>query len=160
LHISVEERTDSVEEFFDFNNAGQQNAVDYQNLIENGAPEGERSEEFQRVVWHLAAQGKNAQQIAEELAQHPAGIGAKYAGRLLAEVQRSHGKWQQRQQTSTTGGAQTAAGTPWPQIRVVAGEIPRVVAEAEAALLAYKMEILSAWWAHGAAGAYEVRGIG
>ena len=143
MHISVEEiETDSVEEFFDFNNAGQQNAVDYQDLIENGAPEGERSEEFQRVVWHLAAQGKNAQQIAEELAQHPDGIGAKYAGRLLAEVQRSHGKWQQRRQTSATGGgAQTAAGTPWPQIRVVAGEIPRVVAEAEAALLAYKMEI-------------------
>ena len=143
LHISVEEiEADSVENFFDFNNAGPQNAVDYQDLIENGAPEGERSEEFQRVVWHLAAQGKNAQQIAEELAQHPAGIGAKYAGRLLAEVQRSHGKWQQRRQTSATGGgAQTAAGTPWPQIRVVAGEIPRVVAEAEAALLAYKMEI-------------------
>ena len=30
---------------------------------------------------------------------------------------------------------------PWPQIRVVAGELPRIVAEAEAALLAYRTEI-------------------
>jgi hypothetical protein len=125
--------------FFDFNSAGPQEAVDYQDLIENGAPEGERSEEFQRTVWHLASQGRSAEEIARELEQHPGGIGAKYAGRLLAEVQRSHGKWQRQRQTTT--GASTTAGAPWPQIRIVNGEIPRVVAEAEAALLGYGGEI-------------------
>src|SRR5262249_22724980 len=77
------------------------------------------------------------------------------------EVQRSYGKWQQQSQTGASGGGGTAGGgraaggtaggrtqapgprtgTPWPQIRVVAGEIPRVVAESEAALLAYDSEI-------------------
>jgi hypothetical protein len=125
--------------FFDFNTAGPQEAVDYQDLIENGAPEGERSEEFQRTVWHLASQGRSAEEIARELEQHPGGIGAKYAGRLLAEVQRSYGKWQRQRQTMT--GVSRTAGTPWPQIRIVNGEIPRVVAEAEVALLGYGGEI-------------------
>ena len=150
LHIAIEkiEKTEPGSAKFDFNNAGpQEAAVDYQGLIENGAPEGQRSEEFQRAVWHLASQGKSAEEIADELKKHPNGIGAKYAGRLLAEVQRSHGKWQERQRTSTTGGATGGAtgvatvGTPWPQIYIINGEIPRVVAEAEAALLGYGGEI-------------------
>jgi hypothetical protein len=125
----------------DFNDAGPQ--VDYDAVIANGAPAGDdRSKAFQRAVWHLADQGKSAEQIAEELARHPSGIGAKYAGRLLVEVQRSYGKWQSQRQAGATGGSAPASvGTPWPQIRVVAGEIPRVVAEAEAALLAYETEI-------------------
>ena len=80
----------------DFNNAGQQqqpDGIDYEELIRNGAPEGGRSELFQAVVWHLAAKGLSADQIAEELAQYPNGIGAKYAARLLAEVERSFAKW-------------------------------------------------------------------
>jgi hypothetical protein len=141
LQISVEEIEDEpAKDIFDFNDAGPQEPVtDYDDLIEAGAPQGERSEEFQRVVWHLSAQGKSAEEITKELAGHPTGIGAKYAGRLLIEVQRSHQKWQQQRQAGAVGSA--SAGTPWPQIRVVAGEIPRVVAEAEAALLAYGGEI-------------------
>lgn len=145
LVIGIEEIEPEKEEasgLLDFNDAGPQQ--DYQTIIENGAPQGERSEEFQRVVWHLASQSKSAEQIAEELAKHPSGISAKYAGRLLAEVQRSYSKFQQQRQAGATGGnapASAPTGTPWPQIRVVAGEIPRVVAEAEAALLAYKTEI-------------------
>jgi putative DNA primase/helicase len=81
------------EDEFDFNNAGPQQAPDYPDLIENGAPQGERSEEFQRVVWHLAGQGWSAERIAEELAKHPQGISEKYAGRLLTEVMRSFDKW-------------------------------------------------------------------
>jgi hypothetical protein len=154
LHIAVEEIEDeeseesepeSTRNFFDFNNAGpQEDVADYDHLIENGAPHGERSEEFQRTVWHLAAQGRSEEEIAEELARHSNGIGAKYAGRLLAEVRRSYGKWQQQRQASATGGSiavGATAGAPWPQIRVVASELPRVVAEAEAALLAYGHEI-------------------
>jgi hypothetical protein len=143
--ISVEEIEDEpAKDFFDFNNAGpQSDTVDYEDLIAGGALRGERSEEFQRTVWHLAAQGKSEEEIAEELEQHPAGIGAKYSNRLLIEVQRSYGKWQQHRQAGATGGSATApVGASWPQIRVVAGELPRVVAEAEAALLAYGCETL------------------
>src|SRR4029077_20310153 len=79
----------------------------YPDLIENGAaPGADRSKEFQRVVWHLAAQGWSAEQIAEELAKYPNGIGAKYAGRLLAEVTRSYEKWRVK-----TGGASVSPAT-------------------------------------------------
>jgi hypothetical protein len=142
LHIAIEEIEETESNFFDFNNAGPQASVDYDDLIENGAPKGERSEEFQRAVWHLAAQGQSAEEIAAGLASHSNGIGAKYAGRLLAEVQRSHAKWQRQRQTSATGGGTPAvAGTPWPQIRVVASELPRVINEAEQALLLYGAEV-------------------
>jgi hypothetical protein len=77
---------------YDFNTAGPQRDY-YRDLIENGAAPGDdRSERFAEVVWHLAACGFTAEQIAEELAKYPNGIGAKYAGRLEAEVARSFAK--------------------------------------------------------------------
>jgi hypothetical protein len=112
--ISVEPIDEENE--LDFNNAGpQQVAPDYPDLIENGAPQGVRSEEFQRVVWHLAGQGWSPDQIAEELAKHPTGIGAKYAGRLLTEVMRSFEKWRATTDVGVggaggAGGASAAAG--------------------------------------------------
>ncbi|MGA8694033.1 MAG: hypothetical protein WB689_09320, partial [Xanthobacteraceae bacterium] len=118
---------------FDFNNAGPQFDY-YRHLIENGAPEGERSERFQEVIWHLASSGWTAEQITDELAKHPNGIGLKYANRLLAEVTRSFGKWQSARQASAMGSS-AAAGAPWPQIQIKAGELPRVINEAEDALL-------------------------
>jgi hypothetical protein len=153
LHIGIEEIHDeeSVPDLLDFNNVGPQNVTDYQDLIENGAPQGERSEAFQRVVWHLASQGWTAEQIAEELAKHPHGIGSKYAGRLPIEVDRSYRKFEAHRRATVSGGATSGtaqataatapAGTPWPQIRVIASELPRVIAEAEAALLAYDGEV-------------------
>ncbi|SFJ72037.1 Predicted P-loop ATPase and inactivated derivatives [Bradyrhizobium sp. Gha] len=102
--ISVESLDEENE--LDFNNAGpQQVAPDYPDLIENGAPQGMRSEKFQRVVWHLAGQGWSPDRIAEELAKHPNGIGAKYAGRLVTEVMRSFEKWR-----ATAGGGAGGAG--------------------------------------------------
>jgi hypothetical protein len=81
--------------------------VDYwQDLIENGAPEGERSEKFQSVVDHLAAMGWTVEQITDELVRFPNGIGLKYAGRLLVEVQRSCEKWR-----AYVNGGTNAAGT-------------------------------------------------
>jgi hypothetical protein len=77
---------------FDFNTAGPQHDY-YRNLIENGALEGERSEKFQEVVWHLASSGWSIEQIVDEFAKYPNGIGFKYAKRLLAEVTRSYQKW-------------------------------------------------------------------
>ena len=102
---------------FDFNTAGAQTNDHYQDIIENGAPEGQRSEEFQRVVWHLASRGWSEDEIAEELAKHPHGIGAKYAGRLRNEVRRSYQKWRAHngataapQSQTGSGGAQSQAG--------------------------------------------------
>jgi hypothetical protein len=120
---------------FDFNDAASQ-SVDYDDLIRNGAPEGQRSELFQAVVWHLAGQGLAAEAITDELARHPNGIGQKYADRLYAEVLRSYGKWKTRKRAAAGGGA-----SPWPQILVTNGELPRVVNEAEAALLAAEVDI-------------------
>jgi hypothetical protein len=113
-----------------------------QDLIEKGAPIGKRSEAFQKVVSALAAQGLTSEQIVEILAKHPAGIAEKYAGRLPAEVARSFSKAQQQ-----AGGATNAAPSPvaspkpWPLIRIKAGELPRVVKEAEAALIALEAGI-------------------
>jgi hypothetical protein len=117
---------------FDFNTAGPQTDY-YRDLIENGAPEGERSEKFQEVIWHLAAMGWTIEQIVDELAKHPNGIGLKYANRLLAEVSRSFYKWQNYRRAAATGAA--SANAPWPQIQIKPGELPRVVNEAEDALL-------------------------
>jgi hypothetical protein len=125
---------------FDFNNAGRQDAPDYDSLIRNGAPEGDRSEAFQSVVWHLAGQGRTIEAITEELRKHPAGIGAKYADRLFEEVTRSYDKWRTRRRQAAGCDEETAVA-PWPQIRITPGELPRVTDEAETALLALKREI-------------------
>jgi hypothetical protein len=140
VHIAVEEVKDEApKNDYDLNDAGEQ-APGIQELIEKGAPVGQRSEAFQKAVWSLAAQGWTAEQIAEELAKHPNGVGAKYAGRLPAEVARSFGKWQTQQQAGTTGRpapapSPGAAPRPWPLIRIKNGELPRVVKEAENALI-------------------------
>jgi hypothetical protein len=123
----------------DFNTADRQRLLDYDALIRNGAPEGERSEAFAGVVWHLANQGWPAEQIFDELAKHPNGIGAKYADRLLAEVTRSYRKWQTHKRSAANGGAAPAGA--WPQIFVIKGELPRVVDEAEKALLGCGREV-------------------
>ena len=104
-------------------------------LIENGAPEGERSEKFQEVVWYLASMGWTIEQIVDELAKYPNGIGLKYANRLLAEVTRSFGKWQSHRRAGVTGSSAIPATMSWPQIQIRPGELPRVVSEAEDALL-------------------------
>lgn len=80
----------------DFNQASA--SINYDDIIQNGAPNGSRSEYFQAVVWHLAAQGKTIKEIATLLERHPNGIGAKYSGRLHTEVGRSYKKWQEQRQ--------------------------------------------------------------
>jgi hypothetical protein len=123
----------------DFNNAGSQDSLNYDDLIQNGAPEGERSELFQATVWHLAGRGRSAEQITDELARYPGGIGAKYADRLHTEVTRSFEKWRSRKRAAATGDA--APTGDWPQIYIRSGELPRVVNEAEDALLLLGREI-------------------
>src|SRR6516165_5037351 len=125
---------------FDFNTAGPQRDY-YREIIENGAPEGERSEKFQETVWHLASNGWSIEQIVDELAKYPNGISFKYSNRLLAEVTRSFGKWQSQRRGSAVGAGTPPNNSPWPQIHIVSGEIPRVVNEAEDALLLLGREI-------------------
>jgi hypothetical protein len=160
----------------DLNDAMPQSSEYFQDIIENGAPEGERSEKFAETVWHLAAGGMSVEEIVAELAKHPNGIGAKYARRLLAEVTRCFNKWRARRLTAITGGragltggssggggggnagaggatggvgagaAATAAlnvnvAPSWPQIRVIPSELPRIVNEAEDALIALGEEV-------------------
>src|SRR5262249_44481033 len=108
-------------------------------LIRNGAPEGERSEAFSAVIWHLAGQGWSAEQIVDELAKYPNGIGAKYAARLLTEVNRCYQKWRGQTRAAATG--RQAPSGEWPQIFVIKGELPRVVDEAEKALLGCGREV-------------------
>jgi hypothetical protein len=127
----------------DFNDAGKQDGgTDYDSLIHNGAPEGERSEAFNAVVWHLASKGMDVDTITDELAKHPNGIAAKYADRLYEEVARCYGKWLTAKRQAATGkAAGDATEKPWPTIQVIAGELPRIVNEAELALIDLDDEI-------------------
>jgi hypothetical protein len=143
----------------DLNTAGPQQSDYFRDVIENGVPEGERSERFAEVIWHLAGLGMSIEEIVEELSRHPNGIGAKYARRLLAEVTRCFNKWKSQRLAAVTGvggaggggsppGASAPAGAAgsmgssgstgfsgWSQIRVIPSELPRVVNEAEQALI-------------------------
>src|SRR5262249_38265023 len=101
---------------FDFNQSGSQ-GIDYDDLIRNGAPEGERSELFQAAVWHLASKGFTVEQITDELGQYPGGIAAKFADRLHAEVTRSVSKWRTRKRAAAIGGM-AENNSPWPQIYI------------------------------------------
>jgi hypothetical protein len=85
---------------FDFNQAGAQadtDKVDYDEVIRNGAPAGaDASALFHSVVGHLSGKGLSVDEIVEELAKWPTGIGQRYVGRLRQEVERSFKKWKSR----------------------------------------------------------------
>src|SRR6516164_4949236 len=125
----------------DFNDVGPQQSLSIDDIIRNGAPEGERSELFQKVVWNLAGKGWSIDQITDELARYPNGIAAKYANRLNTEVSRSYEKWRSRKRAAAGGSEIAPSATAWPQIFIRAGELPRVVNEAEDALLLLGREI-------------------
>jgi hypothetical protein len=139
------------DELFDLNQAEpQKQALDYDDLIKNGAPAPDRSDLFHSVIGHLYSQGLSEEDIVEELGRHPKGIGAKYAGRLSKEVHRSYTKWQSKKRAQATGQTTTGQASgqrtaqprvSGPQIKIVAGELPRVVDEAETALLASGYEL-------------------
>jgi hypothetical protein len=129
----------------DLNTAGPQHSTtpdDYENIIRNGAPVGNRSDLFQAVVWHLANRGKSINEIVEELAKHPDGIGQKYANRLHKEVTRSYDKWRARKHAAVGSiGGSGSSSTMWRQIYIRSGELPRIINEAEIALLELNAEI-------------------
>lgn len=115
-------------------------------LIECGAPEGERSEKFMHVVGWLKDYGRTAPEIVALLARHPAGIAEKYGNRLEVEVHRC---WNKAETKARNSGKRRKRPKPGPSpsdedgspdersvIAVVAGQVPRVVDETEAALIA------------------------
>ncbi|MGE3773436.1 MAG: phage/plasmid primase, P4 family [Gammaproteobacteria bacterium] len=61
-------------------------------LIEQGAPEGERSEKFYKAVRALQERGLDPAAIQSLLSAHPTGIAAKFIDRLGAEIERVLGK--------------------------------------------------------------------
>jgi hypothetical protein len=80
---------------FDFNNAG--TSVDYDDIIQNGAPAGaDASALFHSVVGHLSAKGMSIDEIVEELGRWINGIGQRYTGRLRQEAERSFAKWENK----------------------------------------------------------------
>ena len=101
------------------------------------------------MVWHLAGAGMSIEEIAEELARHPNGIGAKYAKRLLAEVTRCFNKWKTHRLTGVTGMAEEPRDLQLGPLghgrhqrrdelaadQVIPSELPRIVNEAEDALI-------------------------
>jgi hypothetical protein len=91
---------------FDFNDAAATGKVDYDDVIQNGAPEGvDVSAVFHSVVGHLSGKGMSIDEIVEELGRWPHGIGQRYAGRLRQEVERSFEKWQARRQPPISAAA-------------------------------------------------------
>lgn len=105
--------TNSASNLFDFN--VETEAVDYDALIRNGAPVGQRSDKFHSTVGHLARKGLSKEEIAEELAKHPGGIADKYesGGRLDREVERSHDEWNEtwRKEAEEVAKERASAGT-------------------------------------------------
>jgi Virulence-associated protein E len=87
-------------EKFDFNTAGTASAddkIDWDNVIQNGAPAGcDVSALFHSVIGHLAASNKSVDQIIDELSKWPNGIARRYTGRLRGEVERSFEKWRSK----------------------------------------------------------------
>jgi hypothetical protein len=100
---------------------------DWDDIIRNGAPQGDRSELFHGSVWHLANKGLNVDQIVDQLARYPDGIALKYADRLHQEVARSYEKWKQHQSP--------AERQDLPIIYSIDGQIARMVDEAQGALI-------------------------
>jgi hypothetical protein len=88
----------------DLNAAKASAKIDFDDVIKNGAPEGNRSELFQACVWHLATKGMKLEEIVAELGRHIHGIGAKYAGRLQQEAERSFAKWQETRKIKLDAG--------------------------------------------------------
>ena len=112
--------------------AASDHEVDYDHLIRHGAEVGDRSDLFHRVVWHLASRGRSIDEIIEELARYPEGIGAKYADRLAAEVERSYAKWQRKNPDRLND---------LPTIKIIDGQIANMVDQAQDALIKAELPI-------------------
>ena len=109
-------------------------------LIRNGVDDTEdRSAAFHSVVAQLKRRRWSVEAITSLFEKYPDGIARKYAGRVRDEVERSYGKHASNEVSATDDGSKADPDvTPHilPTIRVIAGQLPRVVSETEQALLA------------------------
>ena len=109
-------------------------------LIRNGVDDTEdRSAAFHSVVAQLKRRRWGVEAITSLFEKYPDGIARKYAGRVRDEVERSYGKHASNEVSAADDGSKADPDvTPHilPTIRVIAGQLPRVVSETEQALLA------------------------
>jgi hypothetical protein len=109
-------------------------------LIRNGVDDTEdRSAAFHSVVAQLKRRRWGVEAITSLFEKYPDGIARKYAGRVRDEVERSYGKHASNDVSAADDGSKADLDiTPHilPTIRVIAGQLPRVVSETEQALLA------------------------
>ena len=113
-------------------------------IIKNGSPVGERSHDFNRVVWSLAGMGHSIDEIEERLIQYPTGIAAKYDGRLREEIERCYAKWENANDAGTT--AATWDDPDWSLLDDRRGTLP----EFPAGILSDKWQQWLSRAAHGA----------
>jgi hypothetical protein len=109
-------------------------------LIRSGVDDTEdRSAAFHSVVAQLKRRRWGVEAITSLFEKYPDGIARKYAGRVRDEVERSYGKHASNEASAADDGSKADPDvTPHilPTIRVIAGQLPRVVSETEQALLA------------------------
>lgn len=77
---------------FDFNSADPQLPRELLDLIRNGAPVGDRSDQFYHVVGWLKDLGYTVEAIEALLGRYPRGIARKYQGRLRAQIEECYRK--------------------------------------------------------------------
>ncbi len=113
----IKARYDNGAKGFDFNAAGKDGSIDYDDVIKNGAPAGaDVSAVFHSVVGHLAAKGMSIAEILDELARWPNGIGKRYAGRLDTEVKRSFEKWERKRKISVDADLEPDEPQRWAEV--------------------------------------------
>jgi hypothetical protein len=120
-------------------------------IRQGGDQTADRSALFHRVISELARRGWGVDAITALLEKYPSGIAEKYAGRVRAEVERSHAKIAGPTGTVASGGATSGGSAPTanpaphvlPTIRIVPGQLTRAVTEAERALLGSGAPIFS-----------------
>ena len=86
----------SASENVDWSLAELQLPDDLKRLIQDGVPEGDRSDQFHHAVGWLKDHGWTVEAITALLEKYPDGIAAKYAGRIAQEVERSFPKLEDR----------------------------------------------------------------
>ena len=120
--------------------------------IQNGGNGSDRSAQFHKIIRELKRRRWSVESILQLLEKYPNGAGSKYAGRLEQEIARSYNKISAGPPPpppppggATAAGAGSGGPAPHvlPTIRLISGQLPRIVAETEAALRASGAEVFT-----------------
>jgi hypothetical protein len=122
-------------------------------IIRYGAGTDDRSAIFHSIIAQLKKRRWSIEAIVRLLENYPNGIAQKYLGRIGEEVERSYDKFAPTPAgvAGNTGSATSSATVAGPAvgprvlrtIHLVAGQLPRILAETEEALLATGMPIFA-----------------